>query len=146
MGRPKLDKNLGTCHGRPIHCRGMCKPCYSRDRYETVERNRRGHSKMFRRKPGDTVLTSEGYVLEYIGIAKSPRTRGWKPQHRLVMEKKLNRTLESFENVHHKNAVKHDNRPKNLELWISAQPKGARVEDLVEYAEWILGRYKNSTH
>jgi len=43
--------------------------------------------------------------------------------------------------IHHKNGDRQDNRPDNLELWSSRQPKGQRTEDKVEYAIEILKQY-----
>ena len=34
-----------------------------------------------------------------------------------------------------------DNRPENLELWVTAQPAGQRIEDMVAWAEEVLRRY-----
>jgi hypothetical protein len=59
-------------------------------------------------------------------------------EHRWVMEQTLGRPLWPDEEVHHKNLIRDDNDPSNLELWCTTQPRGARVEDLVAF---YVGRY-----
>lgn len=62
-------------------------------------------------------------------------------EHTVVMSTMLGRSLLPGENVHHKNGVRNDNRPENLELWTTKQPKGQRVVDQVAWAREILARY-----
>jgi len=65
----------------------------------------------------------------------------WMLEHRHVMEVTLGRPLFPGENVHHINGDRLDNRPENLELWVTRQPHGQRVEDILAWAHEVIARY-----
>lgn len=62
------------------------------------------------------------------------------------MEAMLGRHLYPDETVHHRNGVRDDNRPENLELWVRPQPAGIRVGDALEWARTIIERYSGDCH
>jgi len=82
------------------------------------------------------VWLKNGYLMHYLNAVS-----GAEYVHRTVMTEVLGRPLLPGENVHHKNGVKTDNRPENLELWVTTQPAGQHPEDLVSWAREILTRY-----
>jgi hypothetical protein len=71
-------------------------------------------------------LDKHGYVL----LTNRKQDNGYQqPEHRFVMEQILGRKLLKHETVHHKNGIRHDNRPENLELWGGRHGRGQRVAD-----------------
>ncbi len=96
------------------------------------------------RKPpaeyGETNV-QDGYVVEKRPDHPNANSWGWVAQHKRVMSEILGRPLLPGENVHHKNGIRDDNRPENLELWLVKQPRGQRVSDRVADAIEILRVY-----
>lgn len=87
-------------------------------------------------------FTRHGYVLvwDHEGHPNG-RKDGRVVEHVKVMSEMLGRPLLPGENVHHKNGVRSDNRPENLELWVISQPAGQRPADLLKWAREIIDRY-----
>jgi HNH endonuclease len=95
-----------------------------------------------RNRKGGRTRHHAGYLM--VRVPEHPRARcnnGYVFEHILVMERLLGRHLDPNESVHHRNGIRDDNRPVNLELWIRPQPAGIRATDAVEWAKEILYRY-----
>ena len=97
-----------------------------------------------RREHGAWRMNDLGYMFRVVPGTTSAKKRGKAAggvielQHRVVMEQLLGRSLGPHEQVHHKNTIRHDNDPSNLEVWTKSQPSGGRPEDLVR---WVVHYY-----
>ncbi len=65
---------------------------------------------------GGKYIGKGGYIYIYKPEHPNKTNYGYVLEHRLVIEKKLNRFLTKDEIVHHKNGIADDNREENLEL------------------------------
>lgn len=68
---------------------------------------------------GGRVLMAAGYIWELSPGHPHADCRGYVYEHRRVMERQIGRYLTPEEVVHHRNRVRSDNRPENLQLLAS---------------------------
>lgn len=112
---------------RAVYARGHCQLHLQRiDRLGAA-----GPPGLLKAAKGDGSKDSRGYRVITVGGQRYL-------EHRYVMEQMIGRPLEPDEEVHHKNRIRDDNDPSNLELWCTPQPRGGRAEDLVAF---YVGRY-----
>jgi hypothetical protein len=119
----KLECRVDGCVS-DNYSKGLCRLHYARVR----RTGDAGPAGLMKRIDGTEYTDPRsGYVYKYKKLA-----------HRIVMAEVLGRPLHPWENVHHVNGIRHDNRPENLELWVKPQPAGQRAIDL---AEWVASTY-----
>lgn len=132
--RPKKQCKMPDCQ-KMGNQRGYCPMHYRRFRLY-------GDPNIIVRVPtGKPFKTNEGYLTIYQPNHPNAQKNGMLPEHVIVMGNILGRALSRGETVHHKNGIRHDNRPENLELWTTNHPAGQRVTDLVAWAKEVIAVY-----
>jgi hypothetical protein len=120
------------CRRSPLGGEGMC--YMHRRRY--LADGDAGEAGPRRVPNGAGSINADGYRTFY--VPERGRRMG---EHQLVMEAVLGRRLTPHELVHHRNGVRLENRPENLELWVIPHPPGQRVADLVA---WVVDQYPDN--
>lgn len=123
--------------GNPHNAKGFCRLHYVRS-----ERGIPLEQPLARDIPPKWRKNADGYIVRRVSTPEG-RVTQW--QHREVMAEVIGRPLLPEEEVHHKNSVRHDNRPENLELWTKSQPAGGRVEDKLKWAHELINLYERGS-
>lgn len=113
-------------------CRYCREPIYPKQQFKNGAYNgwhapKHYHSQCYLNYKTETASYTKNHDGYVVVVQKGREYR----EHRLVMEKMIGRKLEKHETVHHKNGVRDDNRPENLELWSTHHSHGQRVSDVL---------------
>lgn len=130
-GNTKEQNLIHLTTGVVVSC-GCYIPSLNRGRLREKNRNWKGGRR-----------EEDGYILVYNPLHQKAKSNGYVREHVLVMENKLKRSLLPYENIHHLNGERGDNRIENLELWNTSHPPGQRIRDKIKWAKEILETYKN---
>jgi hypothetical protein len=84
-------------------------------------------------------ITIDGWGYRKISVGGGKRIH----EHRVIYEQHYGVKLKPYQNIHHINGDKKDNRIENLELWDTSQPAGQRVEDKINYYFKLVEDYKD---
>lgn len=128
--KPRETKICPVCNNQ-FQTRWSRQVCCSKSCARKLDAQRYGPSGW----KGGTSKHGAGYIKELAKDHPHADKGGYVMQHRLVMERVIGRYLDPKERVHHKNGVRSDNRPENLELWSvdHKDPAGIRLSDQLRH-------------
>lgn len=113
---------------------GMCRACRMQ-RYDHPSGGR--HTSKY----GYVTVYRKAIAPEDLALFEALLTPGRNHvfEHRLVMSKVLGRPIKKKEVVHHRNGVRDDNRPENLQLFKSRRQHHPGHGDYYHEVEWLKG-------
>jgi hypothetical protein len=79
-------------------------------------------------KGGRRIANQAGYIYVYAPDHPCATKDGYVMEHRLVAERAIDRFLTRKEVAHHRNGIKTDNRPENLEVMTITQHRKEHME------------------
>ena len=142
VGSPRLEEP------QPCLISGCPHPAKSLGLCNTHNEQRRqgrevGPVQVRARGEGKGWKNDQGYIVLARPDHPNAGKKGLILEHRYVMSALLGRPLRPGENVHHKNGVRDDNRPENLELWIVSQPSGQRLDEVLAWVVYLSETYSD---
>lgn len=122
---------------------------------ETIKK--RTKTRKLRYSPKEKIYTREGYVCLYKPKHPNANKNGRIFEHRFLVSDYLNRQLLSFEQVHHKDLDKTNNKINNLVLFENSKQHNKfhlltyqyildkyGIEEINNYITWFKNKFKNS--
>jgi len=95
---------------------------------------------------GGRLLDKDGYIILKKPEHPNARKSGYVFEHVYVMSQIIGRPLYKGETVHHKNGVRSDNEPLNLDLRLNNHGSGQSIKDLIPYWKKMLALYETLTN
>lgn len=119
MGKSIIGKDNPNWKGgkRKFIC-FVCKDIYFKFPSQGKNRTKYCSRKCFyKRHPHNPTRDGRGYMWIFKPSHPFSTPDGYVREHRVIMEEKLGRILNPAEVVNHKNHIRSDNRPENLEVF-----------------------------
>lgn len=89
-------------------------------------------------------VDQHGYVILWDPTHHLANKTGYVKEHRLVMEQKIGRKLKKEEVVHHKNGIKDDNHPENLDIMTLSKHAAHHAEELRDWQSGYMAALRRT--